>query len=348
MAGLVIFLIRDSILQFISESSWCKFLSEQGFYLFKTKFLSIQEIAQLNQVSLSINDYFFPTLNRWQSGLIIVGFDLAPLNLTRNQKLKFPELDNGRYLLANKFNFYYQIPANLTNQDLIHLTKNQQKAEELLPLILPQEKENLQQKISQLLNSWITNYPVRRSLTLGKQRRAKVELINYQGKLAVKKTFRPGCERFFARELFVMSELGKMRPEIPSLLFHSSSFFICPFYERKFNLKSHIDLKIIKQIIQILRFFYNLGYSLIDFKPDNFIIDSQQGLKIIDFEFLYAYKNKPSSWQESYDLVGVPDDFDGDTPICRLSGKGTKKIKNYNSVWKPYLKLELSEIERNI
>ena len=348
MEGLVIFLIPTSILKFISQATWQKFLWEQGFSVLKTEFFSNQEFSKLNGINFPINNCFFPALTQWRSGLIIIGFDLAPIKLTANQRANFSDLDNDRYLLVNKFPLYYQIPAYLKDKNLIYVTKNSQQAEQLLDLLLPQEKLNCQRKIAQLRKLWITNYPVERSLTTGKMRRAKVELIKYQGKLAVKKTYRPGCERFLERELFVMLELGKIRTEIPSLLSYGSSFFICPFYEKKIDFKSYlktnIDLKIAQQIIQILRFFYDLGYALIDFNPSNCIIDRARGLKIIDFEFLYPYKNKPASFAESYDLIGIPPNFEGDTPIRTLSGKGSKKIKNYNSLWQPYLKLELSKI----
>ena len=233
MEGLVIFLIPTSVLKFVSQATWQKFLWEQGFSLLKNELLGNQKLSQLNLINFPINNYFFPTLTQWRSGLILIGFDLAPIKLTNHQRISFSALDNDRYLLVNKFPLYYQIPANLKPQNLIYTTKNSQQAEQLLDLLLPQEKLNCQRKIAQLRKSWITNYPVERSLTTGKMRRAKVELIKYQGKLAVKKTYRPGCERFLERELFVMLELEKMRTEIPSLLSYGSSFFICPFYEKK-------------------------------------------------------------------------------------------------------------------
>ena len=112
----------------------------------------------------------------------------------------------------------------------------------------------------------------------------------------------------------------------------------------KSYLKANTDLKIIKQIIGIMRYFYDLDYALIDFNPSNCLIDRDGKLKIIDFEFLYCYKNKPASFAESYDLIGIPPNFEGDTPIRTLSGKRTQRIKNYDSVWQPYFKLELSKI----
>ena len=81
-----------------------------------------------------------------------------------------------------------------------------------------------------------------------------------------------------------------------------------------------------------MRCFYSYGYAIIGFYPGNLIITPAGELKIIDFEFIYKYKTRPSSFSMSYDLAGVPPDFDGDLPID-TKGKG----HTYSNTWRGLL-----------
>lgn len=69
-----------------------------------------------------------------------------------------------------------------------------------------------------------------------------------------------------------------------------------------------------KEIWEICEFFYRKGYAVIDFHPGNLLI-TDEGLKLIDFEFLYQYEKLPASSLESFDLMGFPEDFDQDRPL---------------------------------
>ena len=343
MQGLTIFFIPTAIVNYLPQTIIYKFLSEQGFLILNTHFISIQNVEKISHKC-----EFFPALTVNDSGIIMIGFDVEPMPTNLQEKLEFPCLDNARYLLVQKIYRYYKIPLKLKDKSLIYITKNSIEAQKTIKILLPQAQEKLKDTIAQLRSLWSTSYPVIKRLSLGKQRRAKVELIEYQGQLAVKKTFRPGCDRFLARELLVMSEFSKNHQDIPEIIHHESCFVISPFHQNTldFNssLKPKIPLEIAKQIINIMKYFYDLGYALIDFNPDNLILDGNRGLKIIDFEFIYRYPIKPVYFKESYDLVGIPDDFDGDVPVRSLKYNEHKIKRNYNTVWKPYFQIELSEI----
>ncbi len=186
----------------------------------------------------------------------------------------------------------------------------------------------------------LPNYPIKQELTrFG--RRAKVEVIDYQNKLAVKKTFRPDCKKFFQRELFVYQSFEKKCSTIPNLIDYGSNYLIYTYYDDILLFQNRqsklLPLYIAKQAIKTLNFFYEQGYALIDFQPANIIVDRHAGFKVIDFEFLYQYKNRPDSLEQCYELSGIPDDFDGDKPDFKLK-------MSYETRWKPYVGLSLKSL----
>jgi hypothetical protein len=90
------------------------------------------------------------------------------------------------------------------------------------------------------------------------------------------------------------------------------------------------------QAIVALRQVYEAGYALVDASIDNLLIDRREGLKLIDFEFLHRYEQRPSSFAEGYDIAGCPRDFAGDLPV---GGS-----KNYRTHWQPYIGLSLDSL----
>ena len=78
-----------------------------------------------------------------------------------------------------------------------------------------------------------------------------------------------------------------------------------------------------------MKIFYDHDYAIINFNPENLIITRNMKLKIMDFEFLYKYKNKPKYFLDSYDVKGVPKEFESDLPL--------DDVNNLNDTWDGYL-----------
>jgi len=115
------------------------------------------------------------------------------------------------------------------------------------------------------------------------------------------------------------------------LLDYGHSYVIIPYYKNLLNRSSRKKLlkKFGKEIIEIMKFFYDKGYAIIDFHPLNIIITPDYKLKTVDFEYLHKYEKKPENFLESYDIVGVPPDFKGDLPGYNAA--------TYSRCWKPIL-----------
>lgn len=276
---------------------------------------------------------------------ILIAFDFLPVLPTPGQKLQYSHLDNARILAKYKILNYF---GEDTDSDLLISTDNSAQAWKLLNKVLPEQIKHIQKQIEILSQSFTTRQPIKRIITKGHGRRSKSELIEYKGNLAIKKTFKPGAERFWKRELFVRKEFSNLRPEIPPLLDYGDSYIICPYYQDMllFTSKSNIkiSLEIARQAMEVLYFFYERGYALIDFHPGNLIIDEKTGLKMVDFEFLYSYQVKPPLFIDCYDLAGVPSDFTGDRPIGALKNPQMFLMRNYRKDWQPYTGIELEEL----
>lgn len=163
-------------------------------------------------------------------------------------------------------------------------------------------------------------YPIIKDLSSFRAR-AKVELIDFQGQLAVKKTYKPGKSAFFKREIFAYESLSSLCGYIPPLLAKGNSYFIIPYYKNKLadfsETESFAFLReqgLGLQILEFMKFLYQNGYALIDLRLANIIVTEDHQLKVIDYEYLYKYSKLPETFEKSLNMKGTDSSFDGDTP----------------------------------
>jgi hypothetical protein len=112
--------------------------------------------------------------------------------------------------------------------------------------------------------------------------------------------------------------LAEMTDAIPKTLSMDGNSLILPFIKQAKHYDPSgwklVPIKKIRQIIHALKQLYEAGYAVIDCHAGNCIFDSNDKLWMIDFEFLYRYAKPPESFLQSFDMAGVPDNFDGETP----------------------------------
>jgi hypothetical protein len=165
-------------------------------------------------------------------------------------------------------------------------------------------------------------FAVKRRLD-GHGRRAKLEVIEYAGGLAVCKTFRPGAERFLQRELRAR-ELMPNDSRIAAILEVGPNYFVSEYVqadERQLGrlrpllaAESLLPVSAVIQCRELIKAFRRLGYELIDFKPQNLIFERRGGLKFIDFEFLQPGPAATASLAGNYAWWLPGPDFAGDYP----------------------------------
>jgi hypothetical protein len=271
---------------------------------------------------------------------VVVAYDMEPVTPTRRQKKRFPCLANARLLCKNDIRD--QFNAGLPKEqhaNVIHSSDNGREALDYLRIIMPGEVDAIRADVARLNQDYGADEPVLATRTKS-GRRAKVEIVRHAGGLAVRKTFKAHQLRFCRRETAALRELSAIVPEAPPVLAAGESWLVIPYYDDVLRYKRSsgklLPLAVAKQAVAALRKVYDAGYAIVDASVDNLLVDRREGLKLFDFEFCYRYPVKPSRFEESYDIAGLPAGFEGDQPI--------QGGNSYDRNWRPYIGLSLRSL----
>ena len=307
--GLACFVIREKIIEADLLPELKKFISKEGFTIIQTEKLkdSIKNRFTKHVRGGNWNQGPWPS-NGGMPSVIIVALDVYPVQPKPDVHKKHPGLTNERIRRKEEIRDFLnmRLPSKKDWCNGIHSSDNEIQAVEYLTLA-GLDKGMVLDKINEHKRSFKTKYSVIKTLSQY-SRRAKVELINYHGEKAVIKTFKPNCELFLSNEIEAYNVFKEFN-EIPKLLEVGDNYFITSYIKRVKTLGNKISIKTLKNCLDLLGRIYDKGYSLLDFKPANFLIDRKKNIYLIDFEFLYKYKNKPT-FMNCYDLVGFPESID--------------------------------------
>ncbi|MCK5674499.1 MAG: hypothetical protein KAH95_14055, partial [Spirochaetales bacterium] len=256
--------------------------------------------------------------------------DCFPIIPEKKLAEKHPGLVNSR-LLDTKIrirNAVNSLKTHHQRSNVIHSADNPHQGLEYFHTAVPDcpEFPKIEKKLKKNQNSMKSPFPVIKTLS-GHGRRAKVELIHYKDGKAVLKTYRPGRERFLEREL-IARKLGKDLPEMTPVLEHGENYLVLPFYNDIMDRSKPLSFGVIRRTKNIISHFHSLGFELIDFKPKNIILDSKDGMKIIDFEFLQEGGVSTESLADNFCWYTVEKDFNGDVPMGRKLRRN-----NYYRYW---------------
>ena len=340
-AGLSVFVIREHAIRRGRKDKVLQILLNQGFSIIKTKVFTDEETKTFARQIRGGNWGRGPwKVSGGPPAMAVVTYDSTPIAPTRRQRRRHPGVSNARLLWKRKIRrAYNEHDPPEEHCNVIHSSDNGHEAWDYIRMMMPAEETGIQVAVENLRTAFATDQPVLKLLTRY-GRRAKVELINFKGQEAIKKTFKPLCESYRDREATALVVLSEQVDEIPPLLADDENSVVVPYYDNVFDYQRSsgklVSLDVAKQAIAALRRVYDAGYALVDASLDNILIDRKQGMKLIDFEFAYRYKQKPATFAESYDIVGCPADFDGDRPV---GGEST-----YNKNWLPYIGLSLDSL----
>ncbi|NMB07161.1 MAG: SGNH/GDSL hydrolase family protein, partial [Tissierellia bacterium] len=293
------------------------------------------------------HEYGFTILKNINTNKIkqyVIIYDLNPQDMTREAKIEYPGIDNGRYFLIGALQKQILIQFGIKDiNNYLYLTQNELEAKKIVKQLFKDKIKELYEKIYDIEETYKTQYPVIK-LFDGFKHRAKTELIHYRDGLAVKKTWKPGNKRFLEREKYACSELSKTISYIPPLLESGENYIIIPYYGEALQKNEKAKKMILtNHIVGIANFFkqlYEAGYYNPDIHPGQFVFSKIEGLKAIDFEYLQSYEKKPDSFIESYDIQGYPKDFKGDKP----NYTGENLHEWYNDLWIQYTGYNLEQI----
>lgn len=341
--GLMVFVVRDwavknKRLDFILE----RLSSSQ------LDIVSVESISRSNRCD-AIN---FIRGGKWDRGpypvsggepaVVIVAYDYDPKHPSIDSLKKYPFIANQNILIKHRIRDEINAELPLWKQvNCLHSADDIAESLQYIRVALPDREDALLDRVRERQRIFATEFPVLETYKPNGTR-SKTEKINFNGRLAVKKTFKLGCERFAKREIFAYQTFSDLCDAVPPLLAYSSNYIIIPWYENALDgLTSRQKKATIRQfsgkILAAMRCFYENGYAIIGFYPGNLIITPEGDLKIIDFEFIYKYESIPSDFSQCYDLAGIPADFNGDLPV-----DSKKSGHTYNNTWKGFLDIESS------
>jgi serine/threonine protein kinase len=338
--GLVCFVIREKIIEAGLLEDVEKFIQKEGFAIIRI--IRIDE-SWKNVFTKQVrggnwNQGPWPS-NAGEPSAIVVAFDVLPIKPDSHDHKQHPGLTNKRILSKNRIrkSLNKLFPNKTDWCNGIHSSDNEIQAVEYLTLA-GLDKDNVYKEILRYRKAFETQYPVLQVLSCY-SRRAKIELISYKGGKAIQKTFKPNCEVFLSNEIEAYTIFGDIN-EVPKLLESGENYIITSYIEGSKPLGNRIDISTLKRCLNLLHKIYDRGYSLLDFKPSNFLIDKNKNIHLIDFEFLHKYTDK-LSFLECYDLVGAPDNIDLlNKPIIKIP----KGRKQFDVKWQSFTGIRYEEL----
>jgi hypothetical protein len=124
-------------------------------------------------------------------------------------------------------------------------------------------------------------------------RRTVVQLVRQKdGRNVVRKIYRPGQEEYFNREIDALNSLKQINPDIvPEVLEVGPNYFTMPYYKQIWTqrLKLPLPVPAMKKVFAGANQFFERGYLMFDFSPQNLIVSGRNEVKIIDYEMFYNY-----------------------------------------------------------
>jgi hypothetical protein len=339
--GLTVFLIRQAAVERGRLTQLVELIEHEGFQILETKLLTPAESQSVGRTIRGGNWGRGP----WPASggfpaAVVVAYDAEPIPVSRQQRRRFPELANARLLCKSKLRdlLNCSLPRDL-HCNALHSSDNGSEALEYIQVTMPGALPRIRAQVARIRDQYKTTEPVLLQLS-SYRRRAKSEVIEFDGQLAVKKTFKPHQRSYCRREAWAMRQLSRQVSAIPPLLATDGESVIYPYYDDvlKFRRSSGklLPLEVARQAIAALHSVYEAGFALIDAHPENLIVDRRHGLKLIDFEFLYKYEQQPATFAASYDIAGCPADFPGSQP--------DGGAKCYARHWQPYIGLSLNSL----
>ena len=326
--GFSVFIIRERGLEYLDLVR--KMLFEAGFETLLERRLDgpVRENAARTLRGGNWNRGPWPVSGGLPAFLIAVN-DSFPLEPSDSLLAKHQGLANSR-LWETKIRIRDAVNALQPKSrkcNILHSADNPRQGLEYFQTALPDVPlKEIEDQLEESQESVSIPFPVI-EIQNGHSRRAQVSLVSVEQGEAVAKVYRPGRERFLLRELEAR-QVGKELPEMSPVLNRSDSWFLMPRYRDILDHSGLLPLQVVKRVRQVLIHFRKEGYELIDFKPKNLILDADEGLKVIDFEFLQRGETASASLKGNYCWYRLPASFSGDMPVMSRSLRN-----NYYRFW---------------
>jgi hypothetical protein len=227
----------------------------------------------------------------------------------------------------------------LKKQNVYVLTpKNNACHKKILHQLFPQQDQAILEKAKSSLAAFQPPYHVLKSLN-NHTARARIDVVDFNGKEAVCKTFRQSALDYLQREILARREPGDKIPEIAPILEQGENYFIIPLYRESWRWEDDglrlYPLERARQCMDFLRCCHAQGYAVVDAHPGTFLFDGELGLRVADLEYLTPLPDS-APFERSFDIIGPPPGFTGVLPAGRPV--------TYQNAWRPVVGVSLHDL----
>ena len=240
----------------------------------------------------------------------IVAFDYYPEPLDEINQKKQSRTTNANNIKA-KYRFRDIINRNKRPKEYfngVHSADNELDAHDYLKLLGEDYRNTIMEKVE------IRRQRIARKhdfvKILSKNKNSTVELIEIGKEKAVKKTFRPGRENLFERELYAVKYLSRELNFIPKLIEEGDGYLITEYlpnllhnlddYDRKNEIAARRN-----EIIQMIISLHKRGFIFPNFTPDNLIITENGKLYSTGYSRLQKYDQEQYSLAKAIEVAGI-------------------------------------------
>lgn len=333
--GLVSFIVRKNGDKFEKEIK--NSIIENGFHILYEKKLESDEASLISRETRGGNWGKGPfPCSGGEPYKLIVTYDLFPSMPDTEMSLSHYGLTNSKIqsVKSDARNTVNKLVSKNKQMNILHSSDNATQAihyigylsnnSEILKLI-DDKVSDLKEKIL------LKDYDFIKDLSAN-SRRARVSLVqDFNNKKYVCKSFKPGYEFYLeneidARKVAVQSNIKGIVPIHEREELHV--FF--PVVEGYSILDKNkiFSYEQVQEIKKTVLSFRKLGYELIDFLPHNIIVDNDNNLNYIDFEFFQCV-NPQDTLVGAYCFYGIPKNTSLKLPYNALVG-----VDKYPYEWK--------------
>jgi hypothetical protein len=218
---------------------------------------------------------------------VVVTIDLLPMKV---DGAKYPGFDNPKIpkALERARHLTHELLPGVS--DALAATCSSREAWDVVRLIFPDEEEDIRKKADGMRSAFATDGALADLTREG--RRAKVELIQFDGAPAIRKTYRPAALRYMEREIEVLERLSAIRPELPTLLHRTANAIIVSYIEGGRDLllehrggrPTPLPLDVVRALADFIKGCVAEGFDPVDLRAPGNAMLSPDGLKVIDSE----------------------------------------------------------------
>lgn len=267
---------------------------------------------------------------------LLILYDCYPVEPCAETRKDNPGLTNERNLeLKRKIRKHGNAGKKREEQsNIVHSTDNAAQAISVIEMVMGDSLQKIESAARAMYEAFTTPYPVIRNLCRN-VRRAKVELVDYKGRRAVCKTYLPGREKYLENEARAR-EIGEGLPEIVPILERGPNYLVLEYIEdAKITHKSlfplflrhkYLPLWVTRRVREVIRHYRARGYGLIDFSASSLMVDAEQRVHLIDFEFFQPGDGPSESLVGCWAWYGIPDSLTVNKPLFRAMNKNPYKV----------------------